>query len=148
MINRMPNRRTHLANLHIDKCHKHACVWMFLVHVHQALDQDLEPINKVTAIGVWSPDVFKLLQLICRKVLDWIGDDILSACALAKASVNNSQRVIEKKLMPTSKKRAEPLEPKRFSWPAHLPAPPPPPKLGGVHMLNLPPPPRPPENWK
>ena len=70
-----------------------------------------------------------------------------SAYALAKASVRRPQRVIEKKLMPTSKKRAEPLEPKSFHWPAYLPAPPPPPKLGAVQPLNLPPPPRPPGKW-
>lgn len=76
--------------------------------------------------------------------LDW-EVNIFSACALAKASVRRSPRVIEKKLMPTSKKRAEPL----VNWPPHLPEPPPPPKLGTLHKLNLlPPPPRPPGNWK
>ena len=47
--------------------------------------------------------------------MNWTGLGVLwSAYALAKASVRRPQRVIEKKLMPTSKKRAEPFGTQKF----------------------------------
>ena len=78
MIMLMTNRRTELANLHIrNVTNMHDFV---LMHVHQAHDNHVVPVNEV--IGVWSPDVsfLQLLHWICRNVLDWIGRYVVSIC--------------------------------------------------------------------